>query len=100
MKNDNSNDLLKIEVVDGKVIISIGVDAMCHAIKMGPAWYDNFQITDQAGFVDDIVSELTREEEDGSTLVHKMFDEAARGAVENGSEHCDEVVDEDEDDDD
>lgn len=32
------------------------------------------------------MSELHREAEDGTTLVHRMFDAAIRGAVEQGAE--------------
>ena len=37
-------------------------------------------------FIDDLVDELNREEEDGSTLITKALDDAVVNACENGSE--------------
>lgn len=34
----------------------------------------------------DVTTELTAEEEDGTTLIHKILDEALYNAAENGSE--------------
>lgn len=45
------------------------------------------KVTDVDGFVEDVIDELDREEEDGTTLLHIAFDAATAGAFANGSEH-------------
>ena len=75
---------LEIEVKNGQVIISIGVETLCFATQ---AEIHDFKITNKEGFVKDLINELNAEEEDGTTLVHRMFDKAADNAIENGSEN-------------
>lgn len=43
-------------------------------------------VTDAAVFARELLGELQREEEDGSTVVTEMLDDAMRAAVENGCE--------------
>ena len=78
------NKQLNVEVIDGVLKISIGVDLLCFAIEHGPEGVD-LKITDNDVFVAEIVNELLTEEEDGSTPVHRMFDRAASEAVDNGA---------------
>ena len=44
------------------------------------------KVVDLDQFIDDLVDELNREEEDGSTLITKALDDAVVNACENGSE--------------
>lgn len=80
---------LKVEIVDGELVISIGISTLCFAIDHSPEMWneeeDKPRITDEAGFAHDILEQLTREEEDGTTPVHRMFDAAAARAIEYGS---------------
>lgn len=82
------SDLLNVEIKDNKLVISIGVDLLCHAEGLNLYYY---KISNKIGFAKDIVNELLNEEEDGTTLVHRMFDEAANNAIENGSENVKEI---------
>ena len=79
---------LTVEIVDGVLNISLGIDILCLATKS--EIYD-FKIVDNNGFSNDIINELLSEEEDGTTLVHRMLDEAANNAIENGSEYIEEI---------
>lgn len=44
------------------------------------------KITDPKVFAKEVLHTLRREEEDGTTLVHEMFDKAIEEAVEQGAE--------------
>ena len=44
------------------------------------------KVVDLDQFIDDLVDELNREEEDGSTLITKALDDAVVNACENGSD--------------
>lgn len=86
---------LAVEIIDGRLFVSIGVDALMVAVKGGPTWSDQEEeergwvISDPDGFAADIVHELEDEEEDGTTLVHVMLDAAIERAVEQGSLNID-----------
>lgn len=78
---------LEVEVVDGRLVISIGVDLLLHAVAHGADdWEDDWEVTDPDAFALAIVDELESEEEDGTTLLHRAFDRAAMRAVEAGAE--------------
>lgn len=86
----SKEDTLKVEVVDGKLHISIGVNAMCNALE--GSWYFQsgpFKITDIDVFTDAVRAQLLAEEEDGTTPVHTMLDSAAEMAIEWGCEGVD-----------
>lgn len=95
MKNVNKH--LKIKIQDGQLIISIGISTLVYAIQNGDKWNGYGKITDEMGFAKDILSELDYEEEDGTNPVHRMLDDAAIRAAEQGSQFVGDFV-EDEDD--
>lgn len=49
------------------------------------------RVTDVKAFAAAVVEELDREEENGATLVHHLFDRAMEEAVENGCEGIDDI---------
>ena len=73
---------LTVEIKDGELQISIGIDTLCFAVSEKIA---DFKITDNEGFVKDILNELENEDEEGTTEIHRLLDQAADDAVENGS---------------
>lgn len=81
-----------IEVKDGELIIRIGVDVLpvAHEYCNTPTT-EKFRIINEEGFARDVAYELRREEEDGTTLVCEMIDKAIERAINNGSEHCEEI---------
>jgi hypothetical protein len=80
---------LLIEVRDGRLEITIGIEALAIAIKVGLIEGYNLEtdptITDIPAAADAIVDALSNEDELGATMVHFMFDQAARHAVEQGA---------------
>lgn len=77
-----NNDLVSVSINDNKLIITVGVEAL-DTILFRPC--SQWQITDINTFAKDLVTELTSEDEEGTTLVHQMLDTAANNAFENGS---------------
>jgi len=72
------------------IVIRVPVDALEQAMRENPrddSYYD-VKVTDAAEFAADVVRELNREEEDGTTPVHLLFDKALAAAVDNGSMGC------------
>jgi hypothetical protein len=84
MTGDPRQQPLKVEIVDGRLVVSIGVGLLCYAVQ-GAGGCD-FRVTNEDAFAADIARELERDEEDGTTLLHRAFDKAASEAVEGGSE--------------
>jgi hypothetical protein len=88
---------LECDIIAGRLVISIGVEALRQAVILGP-YLVNFtnpaelSINDVDIFARDVLLELEWEEEDGLTLIHHAIDKAAERAIENGSEGvaCDE----------
>jgi hypothetical protein len=78
---------LKVKIADGRLILSIGIDVLCGATEYGVQQYftGDVKITDNDQFAAELCRELGNEEEDGSTLVHRMLDKAASTAIENGA---------------
>ena len=97
----NSNQPLTVEVRDEVMAISIGNDTLAWAFEHqednNP--YDEslndyrqaWKITEPLTFAWDVKCELQREEEDGTTPLHLLFDKVCMAAIENGcggSEEC------------
>lgn len=78
---------LVVEIVDGRLVISIGVDTLMVAAKGGDAWDDEQgdEIENVDGFAEDILDQLLDEAEDGTTLVHIAIDTAVQQALDAGS---------------
>ena len=81
---DHRKDNLTVEIKDGRLLIAIGVETLAFAITHNPELKIN--VTDPDGFANDLLSNLEREQEDGTTPVHLLLDKAANEAAENGSE--------------
>jgi hypothetical protein len=89
------NDPLTVTVRGGVLQISIGCNVLASAIATGDDFHRfddekdeyvrDFAITDGEKFAADVMRELEREEEDGSTLLSKLLDEAGRSAIDDGS---------------
>lgn len=82
---------LVVEIVNGVLSITIGVDTLCHAVKMGmeSQFYGGegeITFTNPDVFAQAVMNALTYEEEDGATPLHAVFDAAAIEACEQGCE--------------
>jgi len=81
---------LTVEVIGGELRIRIGVRTLAFAAENPPGrglWDDGqkIRILNTGAWAVDVRRELLSEEEDGTTEVHKLLDEAMRRACENGS---------------
>ena len=88
----DEDKLLTAEVKKGVLTISIGLDQLCHACSIGRRYgLEEIEITDKKLFVEGIVRQLKSQDHDGSTVVHKMFDDAVTEMLENGELGVDEL---------
>lgn len=87
---------LVTEIEDGELRIRIGIDTLKFSAENSPddriCWFDEesgefvaHEITDACQFAQDVLRELNREEEDGTTPLHICIDNAIVGAIEDGS---------------
>lgn len=89
MSTENQKEQQLAVAVEGdRMMISIGVDLLVHAVTHGP-YFQGFDdeecvVTDKKVFVQSIAKALLFEEEDGTTPLHRAFDEAAESVCENG----------------
>lgn len=83
---------LEVEIFEGVLRITIGVSTLGFAAKHIPntGWdEDHLKVTDESVFAEEILRELQREQENGTTLVHRMLDQATLRAIEQGCEGVD-----------
>lgn len=103
MSNDPKKDPGgKALIEDGYIVIRIQIDALPiiveGAVSLGNL--DPMKITDAAAFAKDLVETLNNEDEQGTTLIHEMFDEAIGEAADQGAQGWEEMPDEAGDEDD
>lgn len=93
-KRSPSKQELKVEVKGGRLVISIGIDTLAFAAENMDSnlSYDDdwkptkgFTVSNKKEFAEDVLRELEREEEDGTTPVHILLDSACEEAVNQGS---------------
>jgi len=85
---------LQVNVIDDVLTIQIGVDTLADSAKRHPDWYDEageprLNVTNASQFADEVTGALNREEEDGTTPLHTLLDEAMTYVVEQGGEGVD-----------
>ena len=87
MSQANRQHGLSVDVIEGRVVIAIGIDALITAVEGGPHAPEDlgYTILDRDGFVAEIVHALHDEAEDGTTIVHEMLDDATEKALDAGS---------------
>lgn len=89
--------MIKINKKLGGINIFIDEETLRCAIESHPDFWDgesgisipNIKITDMNVLVNELILELKRENEDGSTAVGRMFDKIIVQAIENGCEGFD-----------
>ena len=90
MKDTN----LTVEIKEDVLLISIGTEMLCHSCEVGRMYgLGDIKITDKKQFIASLVRQLEFEDEDGSTLMHEMFDRAVTIMLENGALGVDEQED-------
>ena len=95
MSELRDRDSLDVRLQDGRLVVSIGVQILKVAAEHHPKLTEYCESTGEfiapivmkpTEFAQDVLTELWREEEDGTTLVHLCLDKAIERAAENGSE--------------
>lgn len=80
-------------IEDGAIVIRVPI-ANLPAVVDG--WWAasgidmRFKVTDSEAFAKDLVRELDREDDTGTTRIHKMFDRAIDEAINQGAEGIEE----------
>lgn len=77
MEQPSTHHGLVVECVAGQLRISVGVKAFSHALATGSNGMRKLSVIDAEVFAKEVAKELTRPLEQGGTLVHSMFDQAA-----------------------
>ncbi len=95
-RTENPRDAgLTVEIVDGVLRISLGVNGLKYAAEHHDSfylpWTDKWSlvINDPDKFAEEVCRQLQEEQEDGTTPVHTMLDKAIYEAVEQGAEGID-----------
>ena len=83
---------LNIAIECDELVIRIGIETLVHAFEHSPDNQDAardykniFKVTDPKVWAKDVCQALCDEEEDGSTVVTRLFDSACMTATESGS---------------
>lgn len=85
-------DVLPTVGVEGdQLVIRITTECLLHAVTCAPEWpvdYRGDPISIQNGtlLIQEIIHELQREDEQGANQMHRLLDQAALDAINNGSE--------------
>lgn len=88
-------DVLPTAAVEGdQLVIRITTECLMHAVTCFSQWPANeagepIRINNRPLPVQEIIHELQREDEQGTNPMHRMLDEAALAALNNGSEAVD-----------
>lgn len=88
---------LDVRVIKNVLTIKIGAKRLATALEANPHLYNPetgraaYRVKNKQKFSEEVCSALLDEEEDGTTLVHKMLDEAMNNAIEQGSESVEEL---------
>lgn len=91
---------LLVEVKDGRLIMSIGVETLAFAVENAPGppltRYDeesgefvHTKVTDAGAFATEVRGALMAEQEDGSTPLDRMLDAVAWDAIGDGCDGID-----------
>lgn len=88
---ENTDKILEAAIEDDQLVIRIGVRCLVRGITAADTWPitvegDPAKIVDQDQFLQDLIAELMREDEQGATSVHLAIDAAAEQVFEQGYE--------------
>ncbi len=80
-----------VAVEGDQLVIRITTECLLHAVTFAPEWpvdYTGAPISIQNGtlLIQEIIHELQREDEQGTNQMHRLLDQAALDAINNGSE--------------
>lgn len=88
--NEQMSQQLSVKIEDGQLKITIGIALLAFAVQSQEQWPEEYYVSDLREFARSMAHRLQREEEDGTTPVHRMLDAAADEVLEQGDEGVDE----------
>ena len=78
-------------VIEGDhIVIRVRIDCLKTALPVAEersGYLTHAMVVNDVGFAADVVAELNREDEEGTTPIHDLLDNAMIAVTENGSEH-------------
>lgn len=84
---DFGHEPILVHLGGRRVYITIGYDVLAYCAEKIPKYQDQpFEVTDKQKFAEEICRILNEEQEDGTTLLTNLFDDAIVMAVEDGCE--------------
>lgn len=86
-------------IADGCIVISLPIKNLPMAVKLGSdimAIDPPLRVTDAKALAKEMVSALNAEDEEGTTAIHRLFDQAVSDAAEQGAEGIEPAPEEDE----
>lgn len=78
---------LKFELINGRFVISIGVDLLAFAIQNGPDWCEDGKVIDNEKFALALGEMMTSDQGDNGAIIHRALDEAAFELIDSGASH-------------
>jgi len=88
--NEQMSQQLSVKVEDGQLKISIGIALLAFAVQAQDQWPEECYVSDVREFAKSVAGRLQKEEEDGTTPIHRMFDAVAETVLEQGDDGVDE----------
>ncbi len=85
-------------IENGAIVIRVSLAALPQVVEGAWALHaldKRWKLTDVPTFAKELVHELNREDEQGTTMIHRMFDTAINEALEQGAEGIEEHEDQD-----
>lgn len=85
------------QIIDGKLVVALRIETLAHAARHSEYFFQcaeqgmQLKITDEAAFAKSVANALNREEEDGSTPITRMLDEATEWVSEQGEDGIEEA---------
>ena len=85
---------LQVNIENDQLVIRIGIDVLADATQRHSEWMDDddnslLTVTDNGVFARSVAAALRHEEEDGTTPIDVMLDDAITYVVEQGEEGVD-----------
>ncbi len=76
-------------IEDGWIVVRVAIETLPQAIETACGMHyiaGHWKVTDAAAFAEEITRALNDEQEDGTTPIHRLLDQAAEHAIEQGGE--------------
>lgn len=79
----NESKPLQIQLIDGQLVVSLGINTLCHSVMSQEHWPEGAKIINNEEFAQEIINEL--DDVDGQYFIGFLLDKAALKVFESGS---------------